>query len=76
MMDAIGYTHLAAGLAAGLAAVGGAIGVAIIVKAVLEGVARQPEQRGTLQTLMFIGVPLAEAVPIIAIVVSFILIFM
>ncbi|BAB07478.1 F0F1 ATP synthase subunit C [Halalkalibacterium halodurans] len=66
---------LAAGIAAGLAAVGGAIAVAIIVKATLEGVTRQPELRGSLQTLMFIGVPLAEAVPIIAIVVSFILLF-
>lgn len=68
-------TFLAAAIAAGLAAVGGAIGVAIIVKAALEGVSRQPELRGTLQTLMFIGVPLAEAVPIIAIVISFLLLF-
>ncbi|WP_059104134.1 F0F1 ATP synthase subunit C [Shouchella shacheensis] len=74
-MDATGYAYLAAGIAAGLAAIGGAIGVGIIVKAVLEGVARQPEQRGPLQTLMFIGVPLAEAIPIIAIVVSLLLIF-
>ncbi|MED3647218.1 F0F1 ATP synthase subunit C [Halalkalibacterium halodurans] len=66
---------LAAGIAAGLAAIGGAIAVAIIVKATLEGVTRQPELRGSLQTLMFIGVPLAEAVPIMAIVVSFILLF-
>lgn len=66
---------LAAGIAAGLAAIGGAIAVALIVKATLEGVTRQPELRGTLQTLMFIGVPLAEAVPIIAIVISFLLLF-
>ncbi|ERN51920.1 MULTISPECIES: F0F1 ATP synthase subunit C [Bacillaceae] len=66
---------LGAAIAAGLAAVGGSIAVAIIVKATLEGVTRQPELRGTLQTLMFIGVPLAEAVPIIAIVISFLLLF-
>ncbi|MFB4213550.1 F0F1 ATP synthase subunit C [Shouchella sp. 1P09AA] len=69
-------THLAAGIAAGLAALGGAIGVAIIVKAVLEGVARQPEQRGPLQTLMFIGAPLAEAVPILAVVLAFLMYFL
>ncbi len=69
-------TALAIGIAAGLAAIGGAIGVAIIVKAVLEGVARQPEQRGSLQTLMFIGAPLAEAVPIMAIVLAFLLFFL
>lgn len=68
-------TLLGAGLAAGLAAIGGGIGVALIVAAALQGVARQPELRGTLQTLMFIGVPLAEAVPIIAIVISFLLLF-
>ncbi|TWI59789.1 F0F1 ATP synthase subunit C [Halalkalibacter nanhaiisediminis] len=66
---------LGAAIAAGLAAVGGSIAVALIVKATLEGVTRQPELRGTLQTLMFIGVPLAEAVPIIAIVISFLLLF-
>ncbi|WP_088104385.1 F0F1 ATP synthase subunit C [Halalkalibacter urbisdiaboli] len=64
---------LGAGIAAGLAAVGGAIAVALIVSATLQGVTRQPELKGTLQTLMFIGVPLAEAVPIIAIVISFLL---
>ncbi|WZY01888.1 F0F1 ATP synthase subunit C [Bacillus sp. FSL W7-1360] len=61
------------GLAAGLGAVGAAIGAALIVKGVLDGVARQPEQRGTLQTLMFIGVPLAEGLPIISIVIAFML---
>uniref|UniRef100_UPI0003282286 ATP synthase subunit c n=1 Tax=Alkalihalophilus pseudofirmus (strain ATCC BAA-2126 / JCM 17055 / OF4) TaxID=398511 RepID=UPI0003282286 len=66
---------LGAAIAAGLAAVGGAIGVAIIVKATIEGTTRQPELRGTLQTLMFIGVPLAEAVPIIAIVISLLILF-
>ena len=66
---------LGAGIAAGLAAVGGAIGVALIVAATLQGVTRQPELKGTLQTLMFIGIPLAEAVPIIAIVISFLLLF-
>ncbi|MFC0561068.1 F0F1 ATP synthase subunit C [Halalkalibacter alkalisediminis] len=66
---------LGAAIAAGLAAIGGSIAVALIVKATLEGVTRQPELKGTLQTLMFIGVPLAEAVPIIAIVISFLLLF-
>ncbi|MFC0852834.1 F0F1 ATP synthase subunit C [Halalkalibacter oceani] len=66
---------LAAGIAAGLAAIGGGIAVALIVAATIQGVTRQPELRGTLQTLMFIGVPLAEAVPIIAIVISFLLLF-
>ncbi|GAE31304.1 MULTISPECIES: F0F1 ATP synthase subunit C [Halalkalibacter] len=68
-------TALAIAIVAGLAAIGGAFAVSIIVKATIEGTTRQPELRGTLQTLMFIGVPLAEAVPIIAIVISFLLLF-
>ncbi|GAE27234.1 ATP synthase C chain [Halalkalibacter wakoensis JCM 9140] len=66
---------LAVAITAGLAAIAAAFGVAIIVKATVEGVTRQPELRGALQTLMFIGVPLAEAVPIMAIVISFLLLF-
>ncbi|RKD76087.1 MULTISPECIES: F0F1 ATP synthase subunit C [Sinobaca] len=64
---------LAAGIAAGLAALGAGIGVSQIVRGTIDGVARQPELKGTLQTLMFIGVALVEALPIIAIVIAFIL---
>lgn len=63
---------LAAAIAAGLAAVGAGIGVSIIVGSTLMGVARQPESRGTLQTIMFIGIGLVEALPIIAVVIAFI----
>lgn len=64
---------LAAAIVAALAAIAGAFGVAIIVKATLEGVTRQPEMKGSLQTIMFIGVPLAEALPILAIVIAFLI---
>ena len=33
--------------------------------------ARQPEAQGMLQTTMFIGVALVEAIPIIAVVIAF-----
>ncbi|MCT8140102.1 MAG: F0F1 ATP synthase subunit C [Anaerobacillus sp.] len=64
---------LSAAIVAALAAIAGAFGVAIIVRATLEGVTRQPEIKGSLQTIMFIGVPLAEALPILAIVISFLI---
>jgi F-type H+-transporting ATPase subunit c len=64
---------LAAAIVAGLAAIAGAFGVAIIVRATLEGVTRQPEIKGSLQTIMFIGVPLAEALPILGIVIAFLI---
>ncbi|MFD2910273.1 F0F1 ATP synthase subunit C [Jeotgalibacillus terrae] len=63
---------LAAALAVGLAALGAGIGNGMIVSKTVEGMARQPEARGMLQTTMFIGVALVEAVPIIAVVIAFI----
>ena len=69
----MGTIAIAVGIVAGLAAIGGAFGVAMVVSATLNGVTRQPELRGPLQTIMFIGIPLVEALPIIAIVVAFLL---
>lgn len=69
-------TVLAAGLAIGLAAIGAGVGNGLIVSKTVEGIARQPELRGTLQGTMFIGVALVEAIPIIAAVIAFMAIFM
>mgnify|MGYP003465587825 FL=1 len=63
---------LAAAIAIGLAALGAGIGNGLIVSKTVEGIARQPEARGALQTTMFIGVALVEALPIIAVVIAFI----
>ncbi|WP_203332176.1 F0F1 ATP synthase subunit C [Planococcus beigongshangi] len=63
---------LAAAIAVGLAALGAGIGNGLIVSKTVEGIARQPEARGALQTVMFIGVALVEALPIIAVVIAFI----
>lgn len=62
---------LAAAIAIGLAAVGAGVGNGLIVSKTVEGMARQPEMRGPLQTTMFIGVALVEAIPIIAVVIAF-----
>lgn len=67
---------LAVGIAAGLAALGASVGIGLIVSKTVEGVSRQPEVRGPLMTIMFIGIGVVEAVPIIAIVISFMLMFM
>jgi F-type H+-transporting ATPase subunit c len=63
---------IAAAIAVGLAALGAGIGNGLIVGRTVEGIARQPELRGTLQTTMFIGVALVEALPIIGVVIAFI----
>ncbi|CAM5192126.1 ATP synthase subunit c [Ureibacillus acetophenoni] len=70
MVGSVGL--LAAAIAIGLAALGAGIGNGLIVSRTVEGIARQPEARGPLQTTMFIGVALVEALPIIAVVVAFI----
>ena len=63
---------IAAAIAIGLGALGAGIGNGLIVSRTVEGVARQPELRSTLQTIMFIGVALVEALPIIGVVIAFI----
>ncbi|MEK3806882.1 F0F1 ATP synthase subunit C [Metabacillus sp. SLBN-84] len=63
---------LAAAIAIGLAALGAGIGNGLIVSRTVEGMARQPEAKSMLQTTMFIGVALVEAIPIIAVVIAFI----
>ena len=62
---------IAAAIAIGLAALGAGIGNGLIVSRTVEGIARQPEARGMLQTTMFIGVALVKAIPIIAVVIAF-----
>lgn len=62
---------IAAAIAVGLGALGAGIGNGLIVGRTVEGIARQPELKGTLQTVMFIGIALVEALPIIAVVIGF-----
>ena len=70
---ATGLALFGAGLAAGFAAIGTGIGKGLVIYKTLESMARQPELSGQLRTTMFIGVGLIEAVPIIAVVISFML---
>ena len=70
---ATGLALIGAGLAAGFAAIGTGIGNGLVISKTLESMARQPELSGQLRTTMFIGVGLIEAVPIIAVVISFML---
>ncbi|CAM3459100.1 F0F1 ATP synthase subunit C [Marinicrinis lubricantis] len=64
---------LAAAIAVGLGALGAGIGNGMIVSKTVEGIARQPEQRGALQTTMFIGVGIVEVIPLIAAVIAFLI---
>lgn len=66
---------LAAAIAVGLAAVGGGIGAGLIVGRTIEGISRQPELKSELQATMFLGIGLVEAMPIIAVVISLLAMF-
>ena len=66
---------LAAGIAMGVGAIGPGIAIGNLVGKALEGIARQPEASGQIQTSMFIGIAFAEAIALYALVVAFLLIF-
>lgn len=66
---------IAAAFMMGLAAIGSGIGIATLGSKYVEGVARQPELLGTLQTQLFIIVGLVDAIPIICVAISLYLIF-
>ncbi len=66
---------IAAAIAAGLAALATSYGNAKVISKTVESMARQPELSGQLRSTMFIGVGLIEAVPILAIVVAFLILF-
>lgn len=66
---------LAVALAIGLGALGAGIGNGLIVSKTVEGISRQPELRGALQTTMFIGVGIVEVIPLIGVVISFLIYF-
>ncbi|EFR31504.1 F0F1 ATP synthase subunit C [Eremococcus coleocola] len=66
---------LAAAIAIGLAAFGAAIGNGLVISKALESMARQPEMESKIRSTMLLGVGLIEAIPIMAAVIAFILVF-
>ncbi len=53
---------IAFGLGVGLGAVGAGVGIGLIFASMIQSVARQPELRGELQGIMWLGFALTEAV--------------
>jgi F-type H+-transporting ATPase subunit c len=70
-----GLKDLAAAIAAGIAALAASWGNGKVISKTIESMARQPESAGNLRATMFIGVGLIEAVPILAVVVAFLILF-
>lgn len=71
----IAASAIGAGLAIGLAAIGAGVGDGAVTAKAIESIARQPEAKSSIQTLMFISVGMIEAIPIIAAVIALVLVF-
>ena len=63
------YNGIGAGIGAGLAIVGAGIGIGLIGWSALAAIARQPEQKGTIQVNMIVTAALVEGAAIIALLV-------
>ena len=67
-----GYAMIGAGLGAGLATIGAGIGIGRIGGQAVEGMARQPEAAGRIQTAALILAALIEGVALFAAVIAFV----
>lgn len=59
----------------GVGVLGPGIGLGILVGRALEAIGRNPEASGKIQTSMFVGIAVTEALAIFALVVGFIIKF-
>lgn len=70
-----GLLALASGLAIGLAGLGAGIGMGNAVRGTQEGIARNPNAGGRLQTVMFIGLAFIETIALYALFVVIVFVF-
>ena len=62
-------------IAVGLGVIGPGIGLGILVGRALEAIGRNPEAAGKIQTTMFSGIAVTDALAIFALVIGFIIKF-
>ncbi|UWG97186.1 F0F1 ATP synthase subunit C [Dehalobacter sp. DCM] len=74
-MDISAAAMIGTGIAAGLAALGASIGNGNVISSAINGTSRQPELQGKLQLMMFIGVGLIEALPLLTWVIAILMFF-
>lgn len=68
-----GLALIGAGVGAGLATIGAGIGIGRIGGSAVEGMARQPEAAGTIQTAGLILAALIEGVALFGVVIAFLI---
>lgn len=66
---------IALGLGTGLGAIGPGVGVGYIFGKTIESVTRQPEMRGEIQSIMWLGFALTEAIVFYALMMSLVAFF-
>ena len=67
---------IALGLGTGLGAIGPGAGVGYIFGKVIESVTRQPEMKDEIQSIMWLGFALTEAIVFYALLMSFVAFFL
>jgi F-type H+-transporting ATPase subunit c len=70
-MIGVGLGYIGAGLCAGLCVLGAGLGIGKLAASALDGVARQPEAAGSIQTLMIITAAMCEGMGLLALVIAF-----
>jgi F-type H+-transporting ATPase subunit c len=70
----VGLKAVGAGLAM-VGALGPGIGIGLMVQGAMQGIGRNPDAAGTIQTNMILGIVFAEAVAIYALVVALVILF-
>ncbi len=68
-----GLVYIGAGLGAGLAILGGGLGIGRLAASAMEGISRQPQSAGNIQTAMLIAAALIEGVTFLALVICFLM---
>jgi F-type H+-transporting ATPase subunit c len=68
-----GLSFIGAGLGAGLSVIGAGIGIGRIGGQAVEGMARQPEAAGTIQTAALILAALIEGAALFGVVIAFLI---
>jgi ATP synthase F0 subunit c len=71
---AVGLKAIGAGLAMS-GAIGAGAGIGILVGGAVQGIARNPDASGDIQTNMILGIAFAEAVAIYCLVVALLILF-
>ncbi len=73
-MDANAAKLLGAGLAM-IGTIGAGLGIGVLVNGAVQGIARNPDASGVVQTNMILGIAFAEAVAIYCLVVALLILF-